>query len=300
MKLRWQFGIIAGIFLAIFTLYPQMKMLYLRGDDWQGHYAYNDIDEVAYASYVRALIDGRPRKNDPYSGRDDSPETPQPESLFSIQFAAPYTIAIPARIFGIGAPWAMTLAGAFAGFLAALAVFWVIGKLTGDSWFAMAAMIFAFTWTLPTAIAFAVLALFVAPRIFPKSAAVTKPAPLPHGELFLRMAVGGLLTFCVATYAASLGERLSGIAALAPVLTPVLAVFIHRRSGADHAIALLRGLSRGLITLAVFVAMVAWCLPQWGTAISFSVAVAVALLLHGFALWHTKNKQQIIPEDAFK
>ncbi|MEJ7847865.1 MAG: hypothetical protein WKF92_07260 [Pyrinomonadaceae bacterium] len=144
MKLRWQFGITAGIFLAIFTLYPQMKMLYLRGVDWQGHYAYNDIDEVAYASYVRALIDGRPRKNDPYSGRDDSPETPQPESLFSIQFAAPYTIAIPARILGIGAPWAMTFAGAFAGFFAALAVFWLVGKLTGDSWFAMAASLAVF------------------------------------------------------------------------------------------------------------------------------------------------------------
>ncbi len=144
MKLRWQFGIIAGIFLAIFTLYPQMKMLYLRGDDWQGHYAYNDIDEVAYASYVRALIDGRPRKNDPYSGRDDSAGTPQPESLFSIQFAAPYTIAIPARIFGVGAPWAMTLAGVFAGFFAALAVFWLIGRLTGDSWFAMAASLAVF------------------------------------------------------------------------------------------------------------------------------------------------------------
>ncbi len=112
MKLRRQFGIIAAIFLAIFTLYPQFKMLYLRGDDWNGHYAYNDIDEVAYASYVRALIDGRPRKNDPYSGRDDAPQTPQPESLFSIQFAAPYSIAIPARILGIGTPWAMTLSGA--------------------------------------------------------------------------------------------------------------------------------------------------------------------------------------------
>ncbi len=144
MSLRWQFGIIAGIFLAIFTLYPQMKMLYLRGDDWQGHYAYNDIDEVAYGSYVRALIDGRPRKNDPYSGRDQSSATPQPESLFSIQFAAPYTIAIPARILGIGAPWAMTLAGAFAGFLAALAVFWLIGEITGNSWFALAASLTVF------------------------------------------------------------------------------------------------------------------------------------------------------------
>lgn len=138
MKLRWRFGIIAGIFLAVFTLYPQFKMLYLRGDDWQGHYAYNDIDEVAYASYVRALIDGRPRKNDPYTGRDDSPETPQPESLFSIQFAAPYTIALPARLLGVPVTWAMTISGALAGFLTALGIFWLLGRITGDSWFAMA------------------------------------------------------------------------------------------------------------------------------------------------------------------
>ena len=137
MKLKWRFGVAAGIFLAVFCLYPQFKMVYMRGGEWNGHYAYNDIDEVAYASYVRALIDGRPRKNDPYTGRDHTAETPQPESLFSIQFAAPYTIAIPARIFGLDAPWAMTIAGAVAGFLAALAAFWLLGRLTGDSWFAM-------------------------------------------------------------------------------------------------------------------------------------------------------------------
>lgn len=144
MKLHWRFGIIAGLFLAIFCTYPQFKMWYERGGEWNGHYAYNDIDEVAYASYVRALIDGRPRKNDPYTGRDDSPESPQPESLFSIQFAAPYTIAIPARILGFGTPWAMVLAGAIAGFLSAFAVFWFIGRMTGDSWFAMAAALAVF------------------------------------------------------------------------------------------------------------------------------------------------------------
>lgn len=138
MNLRWRFGIIAGIFLAAFTLYPQFKLLYNRGGDWQGHYAYNDIDEVAYASYVRALIDGRPRKNDPYTGRDHTAEHPQPESLFSIQFAAPYTIALSARVLGIPATWAMTISGALAGFLTALAVFWLIGRITGDNWYAMA------------------------------------------------------------------------------------------------------------------------------------------------------------------
>ncbi len=138
MAIRWRFGIIAGVFLAIFSLYPQMKMLYLRGDAWNGHYAYNDIDEVAYAAYVRALIDGRPRKNDPYTGRDDSIESTQPESLFSIQFAAPYTIAMPARLLGIGTPWAMTLGGAFAAFFAALLLFWLIRMITGDDIVAMA------------------------------------------------------------------------------------------------------------------------------------------------------------------
>jgi len=144
MNLRWRFGVVAGIFLAIFCLYPQFKMFYLRGSEWNGHYAYNDIDEVAYAAYVRALIDGRPRKNDPYSGRDESPEMPQPESLFSIQFAAPYTIAIPARLLGIGLPWAMTIAGALAGFLAAFAAFWFLGRLVGDNWYAMAASLAVF------------------------------------------------------------------------------------------------------------------------------------------------------------
>lgn len=138
MKLRWRFGIIAGLFLAVFSLYPQFKLIYNRGSEWNGHYAYNDIDEVAYAAYVKALIDGRPRKNDPYTGRDDSPATPQQESLFSIQFAAPYSIAIPARLFGVNAPWAMTISGAIAAFLTALAIFWLIGMITGDSLYALA------------------------------------------------------------------------------------------------------------------------------------------------------------------
>ena len=144
MRIRWQFGIIAAIFVSVFCLYPQLKMAYLRGADWHGHYAFNDIDEVAYASYLRALIDGRPRKNDPYTGRDESPSTPQPESLFSIQFAAPYTIAIPARVLGIGTPWAMTLAGAFAGFFAALAAFWLIARMTGSNWLGMAGSLVVF------------------------------------------------------------------------------------------------------------------------------------------------------------
>jgi hypothetical protein len=137
MKLRWRFGILAGIVLLVCSMYPQLNLWYQRGSEWQGAYAYNDIDEVAYAAYLGALIEGRPRKNDPYTGRDDTPENPQPESLFSIQFAAPYSIAIPARILDVSVSTAMTAGGAIAAFLAGLALFWLIGMITEDSLFAM-------------------------------------------------------------------------------------------------------------------------------------------------------------------
>lgn len=139
VNVKWRFGVLAAIVLLVCGIYPQLKLWSERGRDWQGHYAYNDIDEAAYAAYLRALIDGRPRRNDPYTGRDDTPDAPQPESLFSIQFAAPYTVAIPARVFGISAPTAMWLTGGIAASLAALACFWLIALITGDSLFALAA-----------------------------------------------------------------------------------------------------------------------------------------------------------------
>lgn len=138
VNVKWQFGIIAGIILMICGMYPQLKMWYVRGSDWQGAYAYNDIDEVAYASYLNALIEGRPRRNDPYTGRSDTPEHEQEESLFSIQFAAPYLVAIPSRLLGLSVNTAMWLSGGLAAFIAGLALFWLIGKMTDDSIYAMA------------------------------------------------------------------------------------------------------------------------------------------------------------------
>lgn len=127
-KLRWRFGVLAGIAMMLFGLYPQFKLLINRGSEWNGVYAYNDIDEVAYTAYLQALIDGRPRKNDPYTGNDDA----QKESLFSIQFFAPYMIAVPARIFGVSSSTAMIFVSAFSAFFSALAIFWLIKKITGD------------------------------------------------------------------------------------------------------------------------------------------------------------------------
>jgi len=115
----------------------------------------------------------------------------------------------------------------------------------------------------------ALTTLALAPYLYPSS-------PLPASELLLRMLLGAVLTYIVTTFASTVGETWSGIAALAPVLTPVLAVFIHRRSGAPHVIALLSNLARGLYSLLVFCFVVAWQLPTLGITPTFLLALLCA------------------------
>jgi len=92
------------------------------------------------------------------------------------------------------------------------------------------------------------------------------------------MLLAAVLTYIVTTFAAIVGETVSGIAALAPVLTPVLAVFIHRRSGALHAIALFSHLAGGLYSLLVFCFIVAWQLASFGVTRTFLLALFCALV----------------------
>jgi hypothetical protein len=140
-NVNWRFGILAGIIVAVFGLYPQFALWNERGaaeKGWNGTFASNDLDETAYAAYLQALIDGRPRKNDPYSGRDETAENPQPESIFSIQFLPPVAISIPARIFGLNAPGIFILLSFAASFFTALALFWLLAQITEDNRFAFA------------------------------------------------------------------------------------------------------------------------------------------------------------------
>ena len=133
MTVKWRFGLLAAFVVALFALFPQITVWTERGVDYNGVFASNDLDEPAYAAYLQALIDGRPRKNDPYSGRDETPENPQSESIFSIQFAAPYLVAIPARITGLNASQMFIALLWLASFFTALAMFWLLAQITEDN-----------------------------------------------------------------------------------------------------------------------------------------------------------------------
>lgn len=138
---RWKFGLLAALALLLLSLYPQLNLWLVRGGDWQGSYAHIDSDEVAYSAYLAALIDGRPRRNDPYTGRDDAPATRQAESLFSIQFIPPYFIALAARLFGLSASSVFILLMPLIALAAALSIFWLTLLLTDDERLAAASVL---------------------------------------------------------------------------------------------------------------------------------------------------------------
>jgi hypothetical protein len=100
------------------------------------------IDEAYYAAYVNALIDGRPRRNDPFGGQDDSPTHRLPESLYSVQFLPAYAVAIPARLFRISASTAFIILTPTTAFLAGLSVFWLLFHVSGDYRIAAAGTLF--------------------------------------------------------------------------------------------------------------------------------------------------------------
>lgn len=128
--------------MTLLALFPQVYLWGERGRAWAGTNAYFYTDEPAYAAYVNALIAGRPRKNDPYTGMDDTPAAPLPESLFSIQFAPAYLIALPARALGLSTATAFILLSAFTAFTTSLALFWLLALLTEDERMAAAGVPF--------------------------------------------------------------------------------------------------------------------------------------------------------------
>lgn len=134
---------LAALGISLLALYPQLNLWSARGRDWNGAYAYMDTDEVAYSAYVNALIDGRPRRNDPYTGRDDRASAPQPESLFSIQFLPAYMIALPARAFGLSTSTVFILLLVVAAFAASLTIFRLVWEVSGHEIVAMVTIPFA-------------------------------------------------------------------------------------------------------------------------------------------------------------
>lgn len=130
-KNHWTPGILAAFAVVVVTLIPQISVWVTRGKAWEGSYAITDPDELVYSAYLNAIINGRPRRNDPFLAKESSEPTGQ-ETYFSIQFFPPYISALVGRLLGLTASSIFILLTPLAAFASALAIFWFLSEVTGD------------------------------------------------------------------------------------------------------------------------------------------------------------------------
>jgi len=123
----WIFAAVPAFVVVLLAFYPQLSFWATKGADWQGAYFVSNFDEVAYSAYVQALINGKPRKYDPYLASETAHE-----SFYSIQFIPAYSIALPAKLLGMSASTAFIFLTIFSSAFSALFIFWVLYGITAD------------------------------------------------------------------------------------------------------------------------------------------------------------------------
>lgn len=121
---------IVALIMSGLASVPQLHPWVLGIQGWNDSFVSYYFDEPAYLVYVQGLIDGRPRRNDPYTGFSSKHPEGQSESLFSIQFLPAYILAVPARQLGASSSEAFILLRTVAAFMSALTIFWLVYVLT--------------------------------------------------------------------------------------------------------------------------------------------------------------------------
>lgn len=137
---KWKWCALAASVMVLLSLLPQINLWIVRGKEWNGAYTSLHGDESVYSAYTNALINGRPRRYDPYTGQDKNAGLP--ESTFSIQFIPGYAVAYLARLTGISASSAFIVLFALAALLASLSIFWLLNAFGVDARFCAVGTLF--------------------------------------------------------------------------------------------------------------------------------------------------------------
>lgn len=103
-------------------------------------------------------------------------------------------------------------------------------------------------------------------------------------DLPARAIVATAFVLVLTALATTLGARLTGLLAVYPLYSVVLAVFAHRSHGAAAAGQVLRGLIVGLFSFVAFYCVLAITLPRIGIAGAFASAVVAMLAVQGATL----------------
>lgn len=126
-RAKWKWCAVAASAMVLLSLLPQIHLWIVRGHNWQGAYTSLAGDEFLYSAYINALMNGRPRRYDPFTGQDRNVGTP--ESTFSIQFIPGYALTYLGRLTGTSASTVFIILIALAALFSSLSVFWLFSTL---------------------------------------------------------------------------------------------------------------------------------------------------------------------------
>jgi hypothetical protein len=139
------------------------------------------------------------------------------------------------------------------------------------------------------------LTLLLVPR---PTRAHVEPSPPPRWDLSLRAASAVVPVLVVTALARTLGSHLTGLIAAFPVITPVLAAFTQAQQGPQEATRLLRGMTSGFFSYAVFCYIVAVSVRALGIAASFAVAAALAVAIQAVVFLVTQRREELRRAEA--
>lgn len=132
-----------------------------------------------------------------------------------------------------------------------------------------------------TAAACLVAALRLVPKVPPRDDPVRSTS---RWDVPARAVVATVFLLTLTGLATTLGAGLSGLIAVYPLYTVVLALFAHRQEGAGGAVQILRGLLVGLFSFVCFYAAVSLSLTELGAFRAFALALCVALTVQALSL----------------
>lgn len=128
------------------------------------------------------------------------------------------------------------------------------------------------------------VSLALALRFLPPFPPRTEAARTPRWDLPARAIVAVLIIVSLSAAATTIGARLTGLLAVYPAYSAVLASFALRLEGRAAAVGLLRGLLVGLFSFAAFYSVLAFALPRLGTGGAFATAIAAAVIVQTASL----------------
>lgn len=138
----------------------------------------------------------------------------------------------------------------------------------------------------------ALAALLVALRIVRTRGPAPAPTPPTRWDLPARAIVAAGVLLLLTAVATTLGARLSGLVAVYPMYSAVLAGFGHRHDGAAAAVGVLRGLLLGLFAFAAFYLALSALLPRTSIAVAFAAATTICLAVQAATLLPLRRERR--------